>query len=157
MPDRGWRYNQADMNELVLLGDSVFDNGAYVPGGLDVCQQLCEKLPGGWGATLLAQDGSLTLDVQNQLQRLPDSATHLLISSGGNDALQHLDLLDDSVSSVAEALSIVREAAIIFQQSYGSILTDAISRGLPTAVCTIYFPNFDQPIQRVASSGLTIF
>jgi len=55
MPDRGWRYNQADMNQLVLLGDSVFDNGAYVPGGLDVCQQLCKKLPVGWGATLLVE------------------------------------------------------------------------------------------------------
>jgi len=89
------------MKNLVLLGDSILDNGSYVGGGPDVCQQLREKLPKGWRAALLAKDGSLTADVQDQLQNLPDSATHLLISSGGNDALQHRDLLHNSIKRVA--------------------------------------------------------
>jgi hypothetical protein len=146
------------MKHLVLLGDSIFDNSSYVGGGPDVCQQLRQKLPKGWRATLLAQDGSVTADVQNQLQNLPDSATHLLISSGGNDALQQFDLLDDSVSTVAEALEIPGEAVDFFRQSNRSMLASAIATGLPTAVCTIYRPNFDDPVmQRVACAALAWF
>jgi hypothetical protein len=146
------------MKNLVLLGDSILDNGAYVNGGPDVRQQLGQKLPKGWRAALLARDGSATDDVQSQLNCLPDSATHLLISSGGNDALQHFDLLDDSVNTVAEGLNIVGEAAEIFQQCYRSMLASAIAMGLPTAVCAIYHPNFDDPdIQKVACAALTFF
>jgi len=147
------------MNELILLGDSVFDNGAYINGGPDVCHQLCGILPAGWGAKLLAVDGSHTPDVHDQLKRLPDSATHQIISSGGNDALQHLDLLIDSISTGGDTLNIAKEAAFEFQQSYGLMLNTAISRGLPIiAVCTIYNPNFDDPkLQREACSALTFF
>ena len=45
------------MAHIVLLGDSVFDNAAYVPGDPDVRTQLQEKLPKKWKATLLAIDG----------------------------------------------------------------------------------------------------
>jgi len=55
------------MNEVVLLGDSIFDNAVYVGGGPDVSQQVGECLPEGWKATLLAIDGSVTSDVQEQL------------------------------------------------------------------------------------------
>ncbi len=32
---------------VVLLGDSIFDNGVYVPGGPDVVTQLRAELPPG--------------------------------------------------------------------------------------------------------------
>ncbi len=73
--------------EVVLLGDSIFDNGVYVAGGPDVRQQLEERLPQGWESTLLAVDGDVTSDVYVQVERLPSRATHLVISTGGNDAL----------------------------------------------------------------------
>lgn len=146
------------MKNLVLLGDSILDNGIYVNGGPDVCQQVREKLPKGWRAALLARDGSVTDQVQVQLKSLPDSATHLLISCGGNDALQRFDLLDNFVNTVAEALALIGEAAEIFQQSYRSMLARAIATGLPTAVCTIYHPNFDDSkTQRVACAALALF
>jgi hypothetical protein len=56
------------MNHLVLLGDSIFDNAAYVPGGPDVRAQLQERLPHDWRVTLLAVDGHRTSDVAGQLQ-----------------------------------------------------------------------------------------
>ena len=40
------------MNEVVLIGDSIFDNAAYVGNGPDVSQQVDESLPEGWKATL---------------------------------------------------------------------------------------------------------
>lgn len=36
---------EASMSHVVLLGDSIFDNAAYVAGGPDVIHQLRERLP----------------------------------------------------------------------------------------------------------------
>ena len=47
------------MSHIVLLGDSIFDNAAYVRGGPDVVTQLRELLPRGWQATLAAVDGAI--------------------------------------------------------------------------------------------------
>jgi hypothetical protein len=146
------------VKELVLLGDSIFDNAAYVGGAPDVCQQVGERLPQGWRATLLAVDGSVTTDIPEQLRRLPRGATHLLISTGGNDAINHLDLLAQRASSIGEALDILWGVAIRFRGMYRDMLAAVLSRGLPTAVCTIYYPAFEDPVlQRMASAGLVFF
>ena len=42
---------------VVLLGDSIFDNGVYVRPGPDVAEQLRQDLPAGWTVTLRAVDG----------------------------------------------------------------------------------------------------
>jgi hypothetical protein len=65
------------LNHIVLLGDSIFDNGAYVQGGPDVIRQLQAKLPDGWSATLCAVDGSMVQNVQNQLAKLGCRRTQL--------------------------------------------------------------------------------
>jgi hypothetical protein len=59
------------MNHLVLLGDSIFDNAAYVNGGPDVIKHLRSILPRDWQATLLAVDGSVTTDVIDQIAHIP--------------------------------------------------------------------------------------
>jgi hypothetical protein len=38
------------MNHIVLLGDSIFDNAAYVAGGPDVVRQVRDNLPSRGGA-----------------------------------------------------------------------------------------------------------
>src|SRR5919198_237854 len=48
------------MGHVVLLGDSIFDNAAYVGGGPDVVRQLRAVLPSDWRATLNALDGAVT-------------------------------------------------------------------------------------------------
>ena len=58
------------MSHIVLLGDSIFDNAAYVAGGPDVVKQLRNRLPTGWKATLRAVDGSVTSGVERQLGQL---------------------------------------------------------------------------------------
>ena len=77
---------KATPKHIVLLGDSILDNGAYVGNGPDVIEQLGNRLPLGSRATLQAIDGSLTSGVRLQLKIAPEDATHYVISAGGNDA-----------------------------------------------------------------------
>ena len=99
------------MGHVILLGDSVFDNSAYVGRGEpDVVRQLRGRLPAGWGATLAAVDGAVTGSVPRQLERIPPGATHLVVSVGGNDALRRQDVLEVRARSVAEGLLALAEA-----------------------------------------------
>jgi len=146
------------MKHIVLLGDSIFDNAAYVGGGPAVIQQLRAKLPPGWQSTLLAVDGSMAQDVPRQLERLPSDTTHLVLSVGGNNALDHVNILSESARSAAEALSRLAEVSERFRRLYRETVRAVLSRNLPTAVCTIYYPNFpDLTLQQIAKTALTIF
>src|SRR5262245_60903054 len=89
---------------IVLLGDSIFANTAYVGDGPDVIEQLNRRLPSGARATLNAVDGAVTSAIRLQLQIAPEDTTHIVISAGGNDALHQAGLLEEKASSVAEAL-----------------------------------------------------
>ena len=146
------------MKEVVLLGDSIFDNAIYVDGGPDASQQVGERLPEDWKTSLLAIDGSVTADVHEQLQRLPIDASHLIISTGGNDAVNHFNLLSQSAESVSQVLDTLWKLGLQFRESYHQLLSEVTSLQLPTAVCTIYYPAFEDPaLQRAASAGLTFF
>jgi hypothetical protein len=100
----GPAHSMGPMKHVALLGDSVFDNGAYVGGGPDVVNQLRQRLPDGWRATLAAVDGGVIRDIPRQLERVPDDATHLVISVGGNDALGFSAVLGPPSRSVADTL-----------------------------------------------------
>jgi hypothetical protein len=126
------------MNHAVLLGDSIFDNASYVPGKLPVIERLQKSLPAGWKATLLAIDGDVTADVQNQIERLPDDATHLIVSSGGNDALEHASILNQSAGSVAEVLEHFTSIRNSFQQTYRQMVETLTDLKRYLAVCTVY-------------------
>ena len=126
------------MNHVVLLGDSILDNAAYVGGGPDVVQQLRQWLPHGWKATLGALDGSTTRDVPGQLRLLPADATHLILSVGGNDALGSGDFLAAPAGSTAEPLLGLTENADEFERRYHDVFAEALAQGLQTATCTIY-------------------
>jgi hypothetical protein len=146
------------MPHVVLLGDSIFDNGAYTGGGPDVVTQLRELLPAGWHATLGAVDGATTDDFAAQLDSLPGDATHLLVSLGGNDALGHIDLLDRRVHSSAEALTELAGAVERFEKRYRRAIDGVLAYHLPTTICTVYngcFPDAD--FQRLASTALSVF
>jgi GDSL-like Lipase/Acylhydrolase family len=143
---------------VVLLGDSIFDNAAYVGGGPDVLAQLRLTLPDGWAATLCAVDGAGAADVERQLACVPDDATHLVVSAGGNDALAHVDLLSRPARSAAEVLGQLADAARAFETSYRRMLGTVLRRRRPVTVCTIYNGSFPDPLaQRLASTALTVF
>lgn len=143
---------------VVLLGDSIFDNRSYVGNGPDVVQQVRAELPRGWKATLLAVDGAVVAEVPAQLQRLPADATHLVLSVGGNDALQKQNLLSQPAKSVTEVFVELTTTREKFAQDYLAMLKQVAARGKPTAVCTVYDPRFEVVLQnRLASTGLAVF
>jgi hypothetical protein len=142
---------------VVLLGDSVFDNAAYVAGGPDVVTQLRRLLPGGWRATLLAVDGAVISGVAGQLRSLPGDATHLVLSVGGNDALGFAYLLNEPVGSAAQALAGFADAQDWFAAGYAAMLEAVATRGLPAAACTIYDTPPSAPDQRIIKSAAALF
>jgi len=143
---------------VVLLGDSVFDNAAYVRGGPDVVTQLAGALPAPWRATLRAVDGAVTTDVPRQLERLPDDATHLVLSVGGNDALGHVGILQQPARSAAEVLAHLADVSAAFEQRYRAAVAAVRRAALPLTVCTIYNGNFDdRQMQRLAATALMVF
>ena len=147
------------MNHVVLLGDSVFDNGAYVkPGEPDVLAQVQSKLPKDWRATMNAVDGAVTTSVERQLARLPDDASHLILSIGGNDALGSSGILTESARSVAEVMTRMADIRDSFARSYRKMLDLVVGYRLPTALCTIYDAQFPNPEeQRHVVTALSVF
>ena len=143
----------------MLLGDSIFDNAAYVAAGNpDVVRQVRQRLPHGSKATLAAVDGSKTRDVREQLRRLPLDATHLVVSVGGNDALGSSDFLTAPARSTAEALLGLADIGEEFERGYLAMLAGVLGRGVPTAICTVYYPRFPEAaLQRMAVTALAVF
>jgi len=126
------------MNHIVLLGDSIFDNAAYVPDRSLVIEQVRRGLPAEWKATLIAVDGNTVEDVATQLPRIPASATHLVVSVGGNDALAASAMLREPAATVGDALTILAEAIGQFRDGYTRMLRSVLRLDKSTAVCTIY-------------------
>jgi lysophospholipase L1-like esterase len=144
---------------VVLLGDSIFDNGSYVPGELAVAQQLQSHLPAGWKVTLLAVDGDAIADVPAQLDALPADADCLIVSVGGNDALRQSGILQQPVETVGEALVALARLCRSFREDYASMLAAILARDRPTLVCTVYdrIPFTDSSMREMVASSLPIF
>jgi hypothetical protein len=148
----------AQMSHVVLLGDSTLDNASYTAGGPDVISQVRQLLPPGWKATLSAVDGSTTEEISEQLESIPDDATHLILSVGGNNAILRADILEKPVVSTGEAFQLLSAVAEEFEKQYRKALFTCLGRGLPLAVCTIYHGNFDDEVfRRRAIVALTLF
>ncbi|HYF55253.1 MAG TPA: SGNH/GDSL hydrolase family protein [Salinarimonas sp.] len=146
------------MIHVTLLGDSIFDNAAYVRGGPDVVRQLRGALPPGSQASLRAIDGDVTRGVARQLERVPDESTHLAVSVGGNDALRHMATFAERAGSVGEAMTRVGAITAGFERDYAAMIEAVAARRLPTVLCTIYDPRFPDPVQRrLAILGLALF
>ena len=148
------------MGHVVLLGDSIFDNAAYVAGGPDVIAQLRAALPRDWEATLLAVDGAVITDIPRQFARLPRAATDIVLSVGGNDALGHLDLFDRRARNGAEPLGWFADAASGFLDRYRAMLKRIATEkeeAQRVAICTIYTGNLGPETQRAATAGIAIF
>jgi lysophospholipase L1-like esterase len=147
---------------VVLLGDSIIDNGGYVRAGEpDVAQQLEIRLPH-HTVVKRAVDGSTCADVLGwQIDDLQD-ADHVILSAGGNDALQHIDLLEAAAATTARHVLIrlwsIREE---FRRSYATLLDRLALTRRPVLVLTVYNPcfrghGFDAAYQQAAESAVSI-
>ncbi len=143
---------------IFMIGDSVFDNGVYVRSGeADVQTQVAALLPKGGRVSSAARDGAVIAGVHEQLARLSKDATHIVVSAGGNDALQVSNLLDARVASMSAALEMLASVAENFGRQYAGLLDQLASTGLPVAVCTIYDPRFpDAELRRTGSTALSL-
>ena len=146
------------MPHLILLGDSIFDNAAYTGGKPAVISQVREYLPMGWKASLLAVDGATTEGIYSQLARMPDDASHLVLSIGGNNALMRQHLLDTTVKSSADTLALFGKAIQEFEVSYRKAVAACLKTGLPLTICTIYNGQFpDEQYQQRVVVALALF
>jgi lysophospholipase L1-like esterase len=146
------------MKHIVLLGDSIFDNAAYVDGGPDVLKHLTTIMPKDWKASLLAVDGSISTDVTSQIPKIPKTATHLIVSVGGNDGLSKADILQRPASSVAGVMDQLATIRAEFHQNYRRMLNGLLKCNKSLAVCTVYDANFPDPLmQRLTRTALNLF
>src|SRR4051794_36820292 len=109
------------MKHVALLGDSVFDNAAYVGSGPDVASQL-RSLAQEVEVTLLARDGATIAQIHSQLQSMDPATSHLVVSIGGNDALGASGVIEESASSVAAALARLATVRERFVQDFAAML-----------------------------------
>ena len=148
---------------LVLLGDSVFDNGAYVePGQADVTAHLRRKLELlGWTLDMRAVDGAVASSVEGQLAHGPVvTPCTFVLSVGGNDAQGHLDMIQDTTSgrSVGAVLAAFHQIREEFRERYIWGLNLIMDHGQSLIVCTIYNPQFPETeLQMLATTGLSFF
>src|SRR5947209_7973018 len=139
------------MSHVILLGDSTLDNAAYVHGGPAVIDQVRGLLPEGWRATLLAVDGSRIEDVHRQLRRLPEDASHLALSIGGNDLLAAASVLGRPAGTVGQGMLMLADIRDRFAADYAGLLQALAATGRPTVVCTVYEPPLpDANLRRAA-------
>jgi hypothetical protein len=145
---------------VILLGDSILDNQSYVQPGPAVVEQLRSRLPHDT-ITLLAVDGSITTEVtDDQLPKLPQNATHLIISTGGNDALRAgMSLTQDPPADALAMLQRLSEIKALFERDYRQMLKTALAAGLQTTLCTIYdhCPVQDPVMRQLAYAVLPMF
>ncbi len=143
------------MKHIVLMGDSIFDNVTYTQGGPSVIDQLQSELSSGDRASLLAVDGDTTINVAAQIRRVPSTASHLVLSVGGNDALRQLDTLQTPARTVYKALETLADMAARFNADYRNMLKQVVDIHKPLMLCTIYdsVPGLTPALQ----TALTLF
>jgi len=141
--------------QLVLLGDSIFDNGVYVvPGQNDVTDHLHQKIADSeWILDQRAVDGAVVSDVIQQLSSKPVSTPcTFVMSAGGNDALGHVGEIYHLRLADFHA---IKEA---FRRRYVATLNAILAYKQPLIVCTIYNPKYPhKEMQIMAEAGLSFF
>jgi len=136
---------------IAMLGDSVFDNAAYVGGAPDVRAQLQSLLTDA-EISSAARDGAVMADVPMQLRQISHSATHIVVSIGGNDAIGASGVIEESATNVADALAKLADIRDRFDHSYGTMIDLVLERSLPVASCSIYDPRFPEGARRRAAA-----
>jgi len=127
------------VEHILLLGDSIIDNGRYVPEGQPCVREQLEAvikahgLP--WLVTQAARDGAVMENVyMSQFYDSPRDATVIVLSAGGNDGLCYFrDLQRRPWATLTSFLS-------TFRAGYEKMLRKIRKTfpGVPVVLCTIY-------------------
>jgi hypothetical protein len=148
--------NKDKTMHTILLGDSIFDNIHYVEDGQpDVVKQLQALIP---NATLRAADGAIIELLSLQISDLPEDATHLVVSIGGNDCLQSISVFAHSAQNVGGAILELSVLVDNFKKNYDQMLRSLLKFKLPIVLCTIYEPQYPDPTQqKILLTALKLF
>ena len=123
---------------VILAGDSIFDNANYVPGEPCVADQLGKRLDGRFSVNLIAVDGDYVSDVWRQACSIPERATHVVVSAGGNDALLHAHKLRNDHLTSVDLFKEWSDIQAEFRRDYQQMLDAFLTFRLHTAICTVY-------------------
>jgi hypothetical protein len=130
-------HNGDNVKTLGLFGDSILDNAHYTQGEPDTTAHLQRLLPD-WSVSLKAVDGSTMQDVPGQLAGIAPKISVAVISIGGNDAVQHIGLLNKPTVNSSETLDQLLEIADEFEAQYESAVRTVEEVSERTILCTIY-------------------
>lgn len=133
---------------ICLIGDSIFDNDAYIPGEPGVVEQLRRAIPKAWSVHKVAVDGDCIEDIPNQLERVPTHTTDIVVSIGGNDLLKFRHLLAE-IARGARLEDLLASPLADFEIAYGWMLDTVLEQGHSVLCCTIYTDiPFEEPVMR---------
>lgn len=157
-------YKKREKNmRILLLGDSIIDNAPYVKfGEPDVTEQVKRLLPG-YDVECRAVDGSVTADViKKQVSKLK-SDDYIVLSSGGNDALSNIEILDNTEKVTSrQLLNVLWNIRSGFSAKFSPLLEKLSGEQRKVLVLTIYNPAFafngmEMEDQLAAEAGLAGF
>jgi hypothetical protein len=145
---------------LALLGDSTFDNKAYTQDSPSVTEHLIQL---GNTVTLCAKDGALISALLPQSQTIPETATHLIISIGGNNGLSLSGILLKPIDTVEQGVILLHDALQTFEAEYSQAINELSQQFGSTKkiiLCTLYNPCFEyynvSPNQKAVNVGVTM-
>ena len=151
---------------IVLLGDSILDNENYIIDGPCVTDQFrnkCNKLNLKYKVTNCAVDGATTYDLleDHSIQNIPNNATYIVLSIGGNDGLISLNEFSDVRNWLPwNFIRLIYKAKHAFIGQYNKILNTIkdIHPNCKIIGMTIYYPVFDESVllQLIANLGVNI-
>jgi len=145
------------MRHIALLGDSILDNRPYVEPQPDTAESLRQLLGAGWSVHLLARDGSMIADLAPQLEAIPTGTELAVLSIGGNDAMDHVGILDQPVARSSEVFLQLASIAEGFGEAYRKALLALRPRAGRLVACTVYEPPLlDEMTARLARIPLSL-
>ena len=131
---------------LALFGDSILDNAPYTRPEPDTTAHLERLLGKGWAVRRLATDGAVMRDVDGQLRALRDRATVAVLSVGGNDAIEHIGILEQPTANSGMVLEQLDAIAANFQQQYERVVSAVVQHADRVILCTIYEVQLEPPV-----------
>lgn len=121
---------------MCLYGDSILDNGPYVPYGKAVINLMREAF--GNEVALVARDGAVVRDVFGQINRHPPVPSDVVVLSvGGNDLLQFPSLYDGQPLTDDH---VVMQAIHRMHDDYRRLVGRLHATGCRLVVCNLYTP-----------------
>lgn len=121
---------------MCLYGDSILDNGPYVPYGKAVINLMREAF--GNEVALVARDGAVVYDVFGQIDRHPPVPSDVVVLSvGGNDLLQFPGLYDGQPLTDSHP---VMQAIHGMHNDYRRLIGQLHATRCRLVICNLYTP-----------------